>query len=247
MALSIEASPTIPQLNLGQLLPTPTLPLAGQIESIITSVFDGVTSLIPTLIPSPTPTVPSDVGDAVSNVAAAAPTPTPVADVGAVIGQLAQNALDSFPSMLLQNYASIESMASSIIAAAATETPTPVTFTTVENGKECTKTYTPTKPTFATTGVIDPLSIVLQALPNPTPVMQQVTSVIAGVTSVLDLPAVALPTNIIPLLGSMSLPEIDLPGLMGDKQDACIKDGNGNMVGLCDGGLVASDSETIGL
>ena len=70
---------------------------------------------------------------------------------------------------------------------------------------------------------------------------------INGVTSVLNLPSVALPTNIIPLLGNMQLPQIDLPGLMGNKQDACVKDGNGNQVGLCNGGLVINDSETIGL
>lgn len=260
MALSIQATPTLPSLDLGGIIPTPTIPpIVGQMESIITSVIDGVTSLIPTLIPVPTATLDSALSEATGGLAVvanvggaqiggAAALPTPAPEVGEVLGKLAENALNAFPSMLLKNYAEIQSMASSIIANAATATATPVTYlATVAGGKEITQTYIPAVPTFATTGVINPLSIVMNALPNPTGVMQDVTSVIGGVTSVLKLPALPAPTNLIPLLGQVSLPDIDLPGLLGNKQDACIKDGNGNEIGICNGTPVINDSETVSL
>jgi len=244
MALSLDAQPTLPALDLG-LLPTPTLPaVAGQIESMITQVIDGVTQLIPTMIP--TPTAPMIVAGLSPDIVVAAPTPDAQMEAD-VVGKLALNALGSFPAMLMKNLAEIQSVASSIISVAATATPVAVEYVTTENGKECTKTSTIPVPTFATTGVINPLSILAQALPNPTPIMQEVTSVIGGVTSILKLPAAPAPTDLLPLLGSMQLPEIDLPMLMGNKQDACIKDGNGNMIGLCGNGAVIKDSETIAL
>ncbi|SPO22826.1 uncharacterized protein UTRI_01504 [Ustilago trichophora] len=245
MALSLQASPTIPSLDLGGLMPTPTIPdIAGEVQSMITSIIDGVTTLIPTMIPSPT--IPAELQNMIPGVtiAVAAPTPPPEVDV---LAKLAQGALNAFPSMLMKNLEEIQSMASSAIAAAATATPTPVVYVTTEDGKECTKTSTSPTPTFATTGVINPLSILMNALPQPTGVMNEVTSVIGGVTSVLKLPAVPLPTGLLPLLGTMELPQIDLPGLMGDKQNACIKDGQGNQIGLCASGPLINDSETIAL
>ncbi|SPO25002.1 uncharacterized protein UTRI_01504_B [Ustilago trichophora] len=249
MALSLQASPTIPSLDLGGLMPTPTIPdIAGEVQSMITSIIDGVTTLIPTMIPSPT--IPAELQNMIPGVtiAVAAPTPPPEVDV---LAKLAQGALNAFPSMLMKNLEEIQSMASSAIAAAATATatatPTPVVYVTTEDGKECTKTYTPSTPTFATSGVINPLSILMNALPQPTGVMNEVTSVIGGVTSVLKLPAPPLPTGLLPLLGTMELPQIDLPGLMGDKQNACIKDGQGNQIGLCASGPLINDSETIAL
>ena len=252
MALSIQASPTLPQINIGDLLPTPTLPpIVGEIESIITSVIDGVTSLIPTLIPSPTlpaqvTSLTSLLSDVTMAAAVSAPVPTPPPEAE-VLGQLAQGALDAFPSMLMQNLVNIQSAASSAIAAAATATPSPVVYVTTESGKECTKTSTLPTPTFATTGVINPLSILANALPNPTGVMQEVTSVVGGVTSVLKVAAPSLPTALLPLLGSVQLPQVDLPGLLGDKQNVCIKDANGNQIGLCGSGPLINDSETIAL
>ncbi|SPO43759.1 uncharacterized protein PSANT_01444 [Moesziomyces antarcticus] len=244
MALSLDAQPTLPALDLG-LPPTPTLPpIAGQIESMITQVIDGVTQLIPTMIP--TPTAPMIVAGLSPDIVVAAPTPDAQMEAD-VVGKLALNALGSFPAMLMKNLAEIQSAASSIISVAATATPVAVEYVTTESGKECTKTSTIPVPTFATTGVINPLSILAQALPNPTPIMQEVTSVIGGVTSILKLPAAPAPTDLLPLLGSMQLPEIDLPMLMGNKQDACVKDANGNMIGLCGNGAVIKDSETIAL
>lgn len=249
MALSVEASPTIPSLDLGQLLPTPTLPpIVGEIQSIITSVIDGVTSLIPTTIPSPT--LPAEVSnlipDATMSVDISVPTPTAPPEAEA-IAQLAQGALNAVPTMLLKNLAEIQSQLSSALSVAATQTPTPVTYITTEGGKECTKTYTPTVPTFATTGVINPLSILAAAIPQPSDVLQDVTSVIGGVTSVLKVPALAVPTNLVPLLNSAQMPQIDVPGLLGDKEHLCIKDGNGNQIGLCADGPLINDSETIAL
>lgn len=249
MALSLEASPTLPSLNLGELLPTPTLPpVVGEIQSIITSVIDGVTSLIPTTIPSPT--LPAEVAnllpDVTMSLGITVPTPTPPPELEA-LAQLAQGALNAVPSMLLKNLADIQSQLSSALSVAATQIPTPVTYITTEGGKECTKTFTPTIPTFATTGVINPLSILVSAIPQPSAVMQDVTSVIGGVTSVLQVPALAVPTNLVPLLNSAQLPQIDVPGLLGDKQHLCIKDGNGNQVGLCGDGPLVSDSEVIAL
>lgn len=243
MALSIQASPTLPSLDLGGLLPTPTLPpIVGQVESIITSVIDGVTSLIPTLIPSPT--LPAEVTSVLPAIAVATPTPTPTVDEGQVLGLLASKALDAFPTMLLQNLAAVQSAYDSAISAAAT--PVPIVYVTTEAEKVFTKTSFAPTPTFATTGVINPLSILASALPNPTGIMSEVTSVIGGVTSILPVP-LPLPTGLLPLLGSMKLPEIDLPMLLGNKQDACIKDGNGNQIGLCGDGPVLNDSETISL
>ncbi|SJX60955.1 uncharacterized protein SRS1_12178 [Sporisorium reilianum f. sp. reilianum] len=242
MALSLEASPTLPSLNLGELLPTPTLPpVVGEIQSIITSVVDGVTSLIPTTIPSPT--LPAEVAnllpDVTMSLGVSVPTPTPPPELEA-LAQLAQGALNAVPSMLLKNLADIQSQLSSALSVAATQIPTPVTYITTEGGKECTKTFTPTIPTFATTGVINPLSILVSAIPQP-------SAVIGGVTSVLQVPALAVPTNLVPLLNSAQLPQIDVPGLLGDKQHLCIKDGNGNQVGLCGDGPLVSDSEVIAL
>ena len=245
MALSLQASPTLPSLNLGELMPTPTIPdIAGEVQSMITSVIDGVTSLIPTTIPSPT--IPSELQNMLPGVTVAISAPTPPPEVD-VLAKLAQGAPNAFPSMLMKNLQQIQSMASAEIAAAATATPTPVEYIKTEDGKECTKTSFVPVPTFATTGVINPLSILANALPQPTGVMNEVTSVIGGVTSVLKLPAVPLPTGLLPLLGTMQLPQIDLPGLMGDKQNACIKDGQGNQIGLCGSGPLINDSETIAL
>ncbi|CDW98314.1 hypothetical protein [Sporisorium scitamineum] len=249
MALSLEASPTIPSLNLGELLPTPTLPpIAGEIQSIITSVIDGVTSLIPTTIPSPT--LPAEVAslipDATMSLGVTVPTPTAPPEVDA-LAQLAQGALNAVPTMLMKNLSEIQSQLSSALAVAATQTPTPVTYIATENGKECTKTYTPTVPTFATTGVINPISILASAIPQPTDVMQDVTSVIGGITSVLKVPALAVPTNLVPLLDSAQLPQIDVPGLLSDKEHLCVKDGNGNQIGFCADGPLVNDSETLAL
>lgn len=245
MALSLQASPTLPSLNLGNLMPTPTIPdIAGEVQSMITSVIDGITTLIPTMVP--TPAIASDIQNMIPGVTVAIAAPTPPPEVE-VLAKLAQGALDAFPSMLMKNLQDIQSMASSAIAAAVTATPTPVTYVTTEDGKECTKTSFVATPTFATTGVINPLSILANALPQPSGVMNEVTSVIGGVTSVLKLPSVPLPTGLLPLLGSMQLPQIDLPMLMGDKQNACIKDGNGNQIGLCGSGPLINDSETIAL
>lgn len=248
MALSLQASPTLPSLDLGGLLPTPTTPpIVGDVVSIITSVVDGVTSLIPTTIPSAT--LPTEVSnllpDVAMSVAVAAPTPPPELDA---LAQLAQGALNAVPTLLFKNLAQIQSEFSAALASIATATPTPITFVTTESGIEVTRTSTPTIPTFATTGVINPLSILASALPQPSDVMQEVTSVIGGVTSVLQLPALPLPTGgLMDVLGSMQLPQLDVPGLLGDKQHLCIKDGNGNQLGLCETGPLINDSETIAL
>ncbi|KAJ1032410.1 hypothetical protein NDA16_000436 [Ustilago loliicola] len=247
LALSMDASPTIPQLNLDQLIPTPTIPpIVNEIQSMITSVIDGVTQLIPTMIPSHT--VPAVVGDLIPDVTMAVsvsvPTPPPEVDV---VAKLAEGALNAFPSMLMHNLQDIQSMYSSAIAAAATATPIPIVYVTTEDGKECTKTSTPPTSSLPTDGVINPLSILMSALPNPTGVMQEVTSVVGGVTSILKLPALPLPTGLLPMLNNVDLPQIDFPGLMGDQQHTCIKDGDGNQIGLCESGPLINDSEVIGI
>lgn len=251
LALSLEASPTIPSLNLDGLLPTPTIPpIAGEIVSIITSVVDGVTSLIPTTIPSPTlpaavqgliPDVTMSVG-----ITVATPTQPPVGDV---MAQLAQGALNAVPTMLMQNLAQIQSEFSAALAAASTATPTPVVIvTTDEAGQAFTATSTPTLPALPTAGgVINPISILANALPQPSDLVADVTSVIGGVTSVLKVPALPQPTDLLPLLNSAQLPHLDIPGLMGDKQHLCIKDNNGNQIGLCPDGPLINDSEIIAL
>lgn len=247
MALPMEASPTIPQLNLDQLVPTPTIPaMVNEIQSMITSVVDGVTQLIPAMIPSPT--VPAVVGDLIPDVtmAVSVSVPTPPAEVD-VIAKLAQGALNAIPTMLMHNLQEIQNVYSSAVAAAATATPTPVVYVTTEDGKDCTKTYTPPTPSLPTSGVINPLSILMNNLPNPTGVMNEVTSVVGGVTSILTLPSLPLPTGLLPLLNSAQLPQIDLPGLMGNKQSTCIKDGEGNQIGLCEDGPLINDSEVLAL
>ncbi|SNX82256.1 uncharacterized protein MEPE_00962 [Melanopsichium pennsylvanicum] len=252
MALSLQASPTLPSLSLGELIPTPTLPpIASEIQSVVTSVIDGVTKLITTTIPSPT--LPAELQDslpsATLSVAVSGPTPPPQVEV---LANLAQGALNALPSMLMKNLQDIQSMASSAIAAAATATVTPIPteYTTIENGKECTKTslVTPAQ-TLATaaSGVINPLSILVSGLPQPTGVVGGATSIIGDITSALTLPSLPLPTSLLPLLGKTQLPEIDLPGLLGDKQNTCIKDAQGNQVGLCGSGPLINDSETLAL
>ncbi|GAC98991.1 hypothetical protein PHSY_006588 [Pseudozyma hubeiensis SY62] len=252
MALSLEASPTIPSLDLGGLVPTPTIPpVASELVSIITSVVDGVTSLIPTTIPSLS--LPTGVQDLLPDVTMSLgvnvplPTPPPEADA---LAQLAQGALNAVPTMLVKNLEQIQSEFSSALAsiAAAAPTPTPVVFVTKNDaGLDVTMTSTPTLPTLPTTGVINPLSILANALPQPSDVVSEVTSVIGGVTSVLKLPALPQPTDLLPLLNSAQLPQLDVPALLGDKQHLCIKDGNGNQIGLCPDGPLINDSETIAI
>lgn len=248
MALSLEASPTIPLINLGDLVPSPTIPpIAGEIVSIITSVVDGVTSLIPTTIPSPSlPAALQDlVPDATMSINVNVPTPT-VPPEAEVLAHLAQGALNAIPTMLMKNLAQIQSDLSSALAVAATATPTPVVYVTKDDaGLDVTRTSSATIAAFATQGVINPWSILANALPQPTDVVQEVTSVIGGVTSILKVPALPKPTDLLPLLNSAQLPQIDIPGLLGDKQHLCIKDDNGNQIGLCPNGPLINDSETI--
>ncbi|EST10175.1 hypothetical protein PSEUBRA_000588 [Kalmanozyma brasiliensis GHG001] len=243
MALSLQASPTVAEIDLGGLLPTPTVPpIAGEIANIFTSVADGVTGLIPTTIPSPT--LPDLLPDLTVSVAIAAPTAPPEAQV---LGLLAQKALNAVPTLLIQNLVQIQSEFSAALASIATATPTPLVYVATENGAEVTRTSTPTLPSFAANGVINPLSVLANALPRPTDFVQEVTSVIGGVTSVLQLPALPLPTDLIPLLGTMQLPQLDVPGLLGDKQHLCVKDGNGHQLGLCENGPIINDSEVIAI
>ncbi|CCF54824.1 hypothetical protein NDA11_001018 [Ustilago hordei] len=134
----------------------------------------------------PSPTVPANVGDLIPDVTMAVlvsvPIPPPEVDI---LAKLAESALNAFPSILMHNLQGIHSIYSSAIAAAATAIPTPVVYITTEDGKECTKTSTPATPFLPTDGVIKALSILMSALPNPTGVLQEVTSVVGGVTSIL--------------------------------------------------------------
>ncbi|SOV07194.1 uncharacterized protein UDID_05029 [Ustilago sp. UG-2017a] len=247
LALSMDASPTIPQLDLDQLVPTSSIPaLVGEIQSMATQVVDGVTQVIATMIPSPT--VPAIVGDLIPDVTMAlsvsVPTPPPEVDV---LAKLAESALNAFPSIFMHNLQEIHSIYSSAIAATAAATPTPVVYITTEDGKECTKTSTPATPTLQTDGVIKLLSILMSAMPNPTGVLHEVTSVVGGVTSILKLPALPLPTGSLPMLNIVNLPQIDLPGLMGDAQHICNKDGSVNQIGMCESGPLINDSEVIAI
>ncbi|PWZ00887.1 hypothetical protein BCV70DRAFT_84286 [Testicularia cyperi] len=244
MAISLDAQPSLPAapslptpaLNLGDLVPSPPPAVEGLV-STITSVIGDLTTLIPTTIPTalPTPTLPI-----------AIPTETP--DVSNVIGALVQNAMKAFPSILLENLSNVQQMVDSATAAAAAAAAhaTEVTYTD-ELGKICTKTITPEAVAVPTEGVINPLTLVPSPLPtNAEGVVSVVTSIIDGVTKVLPAPP-ALPTDMLPLLSGMQLPSADLPGLLGNKQDACLKDSSGNMIGSCGDGLVLKDAETISI
>jgi hypothetical protein len=147
--------------------------------------------------------------------------------------------MEAFPEALLGDYANIQVMGTQDATAAVNQV-----YATVENGISCTKTSiaTSTQPTDAP---INPLGLVATALPtNADALISKFTAVVGDVTQVLPIPT-ALPTGLLPLLDAINVPQINIPGVIGNGSGPCVKDNDGNQVGFCGSGPLVQDSESI--
>ncbi|EPQ29585.1 uncharacterized protein PFL1_02804 [Pseudozyma flocculosa PF-1] len=248
LAPSLDKILTLPDLA----LPTPTLPSLPPLPSLPLDAIPGasdVANLIPNLLPTPTP-APTPVVAATSSDDHQLLDPSdPAASLTSVMQKLMAAALAVLPT----NLDFFHNTPLSPAPAPAPAAGAPVVENLTPTPASSSGPPLPVSPPFEAAKVSPadavPAPPALPGLPTDIPqAMDIVTSIIGGVTSVLTLPSLPLPT---PTGLGLHLPQINIPGIMGDQSTGpCVKDDRGNEVGFCTPGQLlpsVKDHEQLGV